>query len=263
MSLRQCVSCSCLSFALCLSSIVPRVSLGQTPPAGAAFVSGQPPDRQPTIPISPELEGDLLAVRGRYLDAIEAYRKAPQDSAVIANKVGVAYHHMFDLSDAKKGYERAIQLNPRYAEAINNLGAVYQAEKNYRQAQRQYRRAIKLSPNSSLFYSNLGTSYFFEGNAKKGAEAYRQAFALDPQIFEHSNASRIEEASSSKDLAAVNYVLAKTYAQAGMKDRALVYLRKALGEGFSDRKKLMNDPELASLRETPEFAALLSSQRMQ
>ena len=55
----------------------------------------------------------------------------------------------------------------------------------------------------------------------------------------------------------VNYELAKTYANAGMNDRALDYLRKALGEGFNDRKKLMNDPELASLRETPEFLQLL------
>jgi len=263
MSLRQCIFGSCFSLALSLSSVVPTAVLGQIQPAAIELTGGQPPDRQPQAPVSPELQGDLLTVRGRYLDAIAAYQKGPQDSAVIANKIGVAYHHMFDLTDAKKNYQRAIQLNPHYAEAINNMGAVYQAEKNYRQAQRLYRKAIKLNPNSSLFYSNLGTSYFFEGNTKKGAEAYRQAFALDPQIFEHSSAARIEEASSSKDLAAVNYVLAKTYAQAGMTDRALIYLRKALGEGFSDRKKLMSDPELASLRETPEFAALLSSQRMQ
>ena len=258
MSLRRCISCSCLSLALYFSSIVPSVFLGQISPAPAEPASGQASDGKAPIQVSPELEGDLLAVRGRYLDAIAVYKKAPQDSAVVVNKIGVAYHHMFDLVDAKKSYERAIQLNPRYAEALNNLGAVYQAEKNYKQAQRLYKRAIKLNPNSPLFYSNLGTSYFFEGNTRKGAAAYRQAFALDPQIFDHTSGSRIEEASSSKDLAAVNYVLAETYAQAGMNDRALTYLRRALAEGFSDRKKLMNDPELASLRETPEFIQLIS-----
>ena len=120
-----------------------------------------------------------------------------------------------------------------------------------------------MNPNSPLFYSNLGTAYFFQGNARKGAEAYRQAFALDPEVFETHNAAKIEESSSSKDLAVVNYCLAKTYAQAGDNERALAYLRKALGEGFNDRKRLMSDREFASVRETPEFLQLLSSERMQ
>jgi len=219
------------------------------------------PSTVPKIQPNPEMQGDLLAVRQHYLDAIAAYKAAPQDSAVIANKIGVAYHHMFDLNDAKLYYERAIKLDPNYAQAVNNLGAIYHAEKNYRQAERYYRRAIKLDPKSPLFYSNLGTAYFFSGNVKKGAEAYSQAFALDPDVFEHTGASKIEELSSTKDLAAVNYELAKTYAKAGLNDRALAYLRKALGEGFNDRKKLMNDPELASLRETPEFLQLLTLRR--
>jgi len=216
------------------------------------------PDPLPRIQVSPEMQGDLLAARQHYLDAIAAYKEAPQDSAVVANKIGVAYHHMFDLNDAKHYYERAIKLDPSYAQAINNLGAIYHAEKNYKKAERLYRKAIKLNPNSPLFYGNLGTAYFFEGNTRKGAEAYSQAFALDQNVFEHTGASKIEELSSSKDLAVVNYELARTYAKAGMNDRALNYLRKALSEGFNDRKKLMNDPELASLRETPEFLQLLA-----
>jgi tetratricopeptide (TPR) repeat protein len=222
----------------------------------------QPDQPLATAPLSAETQGDLLAVRQRYLDAIAAYKNAPQDSAVVVNKIGVAYHHMFDMVDAKKNYELAIKLNPRYAEAINNLGAVYHAEKNYKQAQRLYRRALKLNPNSPLFYSNLGTAYFFQGNTRKGAEAYRQAFALDPNVFERSGGSKIEELSSTKDLAKVNYVLAKTYAQAGMNDRALSYLSKALSQGFNDRRRLMSDPEFASLRETPEFHRMLSTEQV-
>ncbi len=261
MSLRQRIACGCFAIALALPSIVPPVALCQPPiPANLSI---RQPDPQPPSAISPEMQGDLLAARQRYLEAIAAYRRAPQDSAIVVNKIGVAYHHMFDLADAKKCYLRAIQLKPDYSEAINNLGAIYQAEKDYRHAQQLYRKAIKLNPNSPLFYSNLGTAYFFQGNARKGAEAYRQAFALDPEVFETHNAAKIEESSSSKDLAVVNYCLAKTYAQAGDNERALAYLRKALGEGFNDRKRLMSDREFASVRETPEFLQLLSSERMQ
>jgi tetratricopeptide (TPR) repeat protein len=248
----------CCSVVAVLPGLIMPCARCQPAPSATQISEVRQPSTVPQIQPSPELQGDLLAVRQHYLDAITAYKEAPQDSAIVANKIGVAYHHMFDLNDAKIYYERAIKLNPNYAQAINNLGAIYHAEKNYRQAERCYRRAIKLDPKSPLFYSNLGTAYFFQGNTRKGAEAYGQAFALDPDVFEHTGASKIEELSSSKDLAAVNYELAKTYAKAGLNERALAYLRKALGEGFSDRKKLMNDPELASLRETPEFVQLLS-----
>jgi tetratricopeptide (TPR) repeat protein len=251
----------CCSLAVVLSAMFIPVVRGQSAASVIQISELTQPERLPRNQVSPEMQGDLLAARQHYLDAIAAYKEAPQDSAVVVNKIGVAYHHMFDLNDAKVYYERAVKLDPNYAQAVNNLGAIYHAEKNYRQAERYYRRAIKLDPKSPLFYSNLGTAYFFQGNTKKGAEAYRQAFALDPDVFEHAGASKIEEESSSKDLAIVNYELAKTYAMAGLNDRALNYLRKALGEGFNDRKKLMTDPELASLRETPEFLQLLTLRR--
>jgi tetratricopeptide (TPR) repeat protein len=216
---------------------------------------------QTLLSITPELQGDILCARQRYLDAIKAYLQAPQDSAVVANKIGVAYHHMFDMVDARKYYQRAIQLDPKFAEPVNNLGATYHAEKNFKEAERLYRKAIQLQPHSAAFYSNLGTAYFFENNVKKGSEAFQQAFALDPEVFERATASKIEESSSKRDLANVNYTLAKTYARAGRNERALAYLRKAVGEGFSDRKHLMKDPELAAVRETPEFAQLLNIQR--
>lgn len=263
MRLLRRVSVLCCGLALALPSTARPVSVCQTLNAARSSIESDAGRRSENLPSSSEIRGDVFAARQRYLDAIQAYRQAPQDSAVVVNKLGVAYHHMSDIADAKRCYEQAVRLNPRYAEAYNNLGAVYHAEKNYKQAQRYYRKAIKLDPRAPLFYSNLGTAYFFQGKPKKGADAYRQAFALDPEVFERANGAKIEEGSSTKDLAAVNYVLAKTYAQAGRNDRALAYLRKAIGEGFNDRKKLMNDRELASLRETPEFLRLLSIERMQ
>jgi tetratricopeptide (TPR) repeat protein len=250
----------CLFIVLALPTPFPQVAVSQTLPVDLPAIA-HPYTPQILVPVSPEIQGDLLCARQRYLDAIKAYLQAPQDSAVIANKIGVAYHHMFDIVDARKYYQRAIKLDPKFAEPVNNLGAIYHAEKDYKQAEHLYRKAIKLQPHSAPFYSNLGTAYFFERNVKKGTEAFRQAFAIDPEVFERTSTSRIEETSTSKDLANVNYSLAKTYAQAGMNERALAYLRKAVGEGFSDRKKMMTDPELAAVRETPEFAQLLNIQR--
>jgi hypothetical protein len=62
-------------------------------------------------------------------------------------------------------------------------------------------------------------------------------------------------------MATLNYLLAKTYAQAGRKTEALLYLRKALDEGFADRRKILEEKEFAGLRDTPEFQQMISEKR--
>ena len=52
--------------------------------------------------------------------------------------------------------------------------------------------------------------------------------------------------------------LLQLYESAGTKDRALLYIRKALEEGFTERKKMMEDPEFVSLRKLPEFQELMA-----
>jgi hypothetical protein len=61
-----------------------------------------------------------------------------------------------------------------------------------------------------------------------------------------------------EDRAKFHYLMAAGYAKKGMADRALLYIRKALEEGFKDRKKLAADPAFATLKELPEFKQLLA-----
>lgn len=209
--------------------------------------------------MSPEQQGDLLMIHHQYLEAIDAYRKAPRDSAVVWNKLGIAYHHMFALDQARADYVRALSLNPRYGEALNNLAAVYYAEKDYKRAEKTYRRAIKLLPTSAVAYNNLGTAYFADNKFKQGTDAYRTAFAIDPLVFNGDPLQTISETSSTEERARVDYCLAELYARAGMKDQAIEYLRKALDAGFNDSKRLMQDQEFASIRQSAEFEQLVAS----
>ena len=49
-------------------------------------------------------------------------------------------------------------------------------------------------------------------------------------------------------------------AKAGQIDRALQYIRKALEEGFTERKKIMDEPAFVALHEMPEFKELVASE---
>jgi|SRR5579863_1255471 len=250
---------SSLSLVLCLSSGLSA----QNPVLDASKFPGpeDSPVRPAAPPLTPERRGDILMARKMFREAADTYKQGPLDSAVIQNKIGIAYHQMIEIDIAKKYYEHSIKLDPKYPEAINNLGTIYYSQKRYGRATTFYRRALKLSPNSASIYSNLGTAFFARKNFKAAVEAYQKAFALDPEVFEHhSTWGVLLQERTVEERAKFHYYLARIYAKAGMNDRALQYIRKALEEGFAERKKLMSDPEFVSLRELPEFQQLIAAE---
>jgi tetratricopeptide (TPR) repeat protein len=207
------------------------------------------------------MRGDIYMARKMYREAIEMYRQMPEDSALSWNKIGIAYHQMLEMPAAKRHYEQAIKLNRNYSEAVNNLGTIYYAQKKYRKAVGLYKRALKINPQSASVLSNLGTAYFAQKKYDLAFKTYQEALAIDPEVFEHRGAAGvILQERSVEERAKFHFYLAKTYAQAGQHERALLYLRKALEEGFRDREKLKADPEFAKMQEIPEFQELLAYQ---
>lgn len=220
-----------------------------------------------TLPLSPETLGDLMMIRQQYLAAINDYQRAlfgraPKDAAVVWNKLGIAYQHMYALNMARLQYEKAIALKPRYANAINNLGTIYYGERSYGKAEKCYRKAIHLKPKVAAFYSNLGTAYFAAGKYKQGIRAYRKAFALDPDVFLADQLNSVSELGPSGDEVALNYALARLYAGAHMFQAALHCLRVAYMDGFTDNDKLMHDAAFAALRATPQFRLFMTEERI-
>ena len=66
-----------------------------------------------------------MMAHGSYAAAIRAYQHATLTSPVVWNKIGIAYHHLFAFDEARKAYQTALIIDPRYADALNNLAAIY------------------------------------------------------------------------------------------------------------------------------------------
>jgi tetratricopeptide (TPR) repeat protein len=209
-----------------------------------------------------EARGDILMARKMYREAIEVFQSDSHKSAVVENKIGIAYHQLQQLDQARKSYERALKLKPDYAEAVNNLGTIYYAKKSYRRAVSQYLKALRLNPNNAAsIYSNLGTAYFARKKYEEATMAYSKAMSLDPDVFERrSSYGTLLEDRNVEERAKFHYYLAKMYAKAGRNELALQNLRKALEEGFKERKKINEDPEFDAMRSTPEFQELLTAE---
>jgi tetratricopeptide (TPR) repeat protein len=121
---------------------------------------------------------------------------------------------------------------------------------------------LKHTSESAVIYCNLGTAYFAEARYKKGIKAYRKAFSIDQQVFAPNQNAMVEAASSREQRIEMNYFVAATYARVGQQEQALNSLRKAMDEGFKDRKRLNEDKDFATLRTTPEFQHLLDQENL-
>ncbi len=212
---------------------------------------------EPTV-VTPELRADMMVVHGQYADAIEAYRKIRPQNAEIYNKIGIAYQRMARDEEAIENYGQATKLDHKFAAPYNNLGTVYFHENENKKAQQLYKKSIKLDAETAPFWSNLGAVYMAERKYSDGAEAYEKAFLLDPDIFQEIALNGIQQNESPQELAKLYLTFAEIYAHAGMKVQAIVYLRKAIDEGFHDRQQLQQDQQLATLHGNPEFEALLT-----
>jgi tetratricopeptide (TPR) repeat protein len=255
------VHASAACTALITTSILLCAQAAPTkPPAGAPPVKSS---AIPEPPPTPEALGDSLMTHRRYQAAIEAYKQAPQGSASVWNKMGIAYQMMGNLPEASHCYQESLKIEPKNVNVLNNLGTIYDSQKNYKAAVKMYHKALKIEPKSALILKNLGTVLLAQHKYEKGWEVYKQALAVDPQIFDRSQGPKVENPATVQQRGAMNYYMAKGCVRAGQNDRAIEYLRMALNEGFTSAKKLAADNEFATLRGIPAFEQLIAEQKAQ
>ena len=229
-----------------------------------------PPPMRSAEPPSPtssseELErrGDELRAQKAYLDALDYYAAAQTKSpknAQIWNKRGITELLIQHYKQSKKDFERATHYDHQLADAYNNLGVISYLQRKYAAAVKEYEKAIKIRPDSASFYSNLGAAYFSEKEFEKATLAYSQAVRMDPGVFENASHTGVAaQMSSPEDRAHFQYVLAKLFAKQGDSDRSLLYLKRAMEEGYKGIDDVYKDPEFEQLRSDARFTQLMAS----
>jgi tetratricopeptide (TPR) repeat protein len=232
----------------------------------APGVAQVPSPQDPVVVVRPELTdeqmGDLYMVRKQYREAAGLFKKLSDEdprNPVYLNKLGIALHQQAALGLALKYYERAVKVDPRYADAENNVGTIWYQRKKYEKAVKAYQKAIAIRSDMPVLYSNLGYAYFGDKKYEEAIFAFRRALTLDPQLFEHngSRSGSILQDRSVDDRGRFDYLLAKSYAEAGDVDRCIHYLRKAKDEGYKNLADIKKDPAFGAALKDPAVQELL------
>jgi tetratricopeptide (TPR) repeat protein len=204
--------------------------------------------------------GDIYMARKMYRDAIETYMQAPP-SAQMLNKIGIAYHQLAELNTAGKYYQRAIKADPKFVDAVNNLGTIYYSKKSYRRAIGEFRQALRVNPDAASTWANLANAYFERKQYELSSEALQKALEIDPAVLDkRGSVGSLVQDRNVADRAKYHYYLAKSLAKKGHNADALLYIRKALEEGFKERQKFQEEPEFAGLRDDPEFKQIMATE---
>lgn len=96
--------------------------------------------------------GTLLAEAKRHADAsdllMQSTRFWPQ-SAKAYNNLGEVYRRMKEMKKAEQAYQKALEINPKYADAHYNIGTFYDSIlRNPQKAVFHYRKYLELKPAS-------------------------------------------------------------------------------------------------------------------
>src|SRR5437588_5620527 len=128
-------------------------------------------------------EGNQLYNHAHYQEALQAYERAIQLDPGFAEAHDARGDALFCLNrsqEALAAYERAIQLDARYAHAYEGKGSLLYDLKHYHEALEAYEQAIHLDPTSASAYNGKGDALYYLKRYLEALLAYERAIQLDP-----------------------------------------------------------------------------------
>ncbi len=133
--------------------------------------------------ISYNNRGIAYSEKGEHDLAIKDFDKAIElnpDYAEAYNNRGNVYDEKGDFEKAVADFNMAINTKSDYAEAYINRGVAYGKNYMFDEAVKNLNTAIKINQYHAGAYFNLGNVYLLNGKFKKSIENYNMSLSIDP-----------------------------------------------------------------------------------
>ena len=191
---------------------------------------------------------------------IKAGREGKKTLAVAYTNRANSYRKAGQLGLASADYDKAIALNPKFAEAFAGRGALHNMTGNYASAIADLGKAISLSPKVSTTYNNRGLAFTARGEPGPAMKDFDKAISLNPKFSEaYANRGAAHARNGDYDPAIADLDKAINLNPdflAAYGDRGLAYLKKGdYDRAIADLVKTINlDPRLPVPRNNLGFA---------
>ena len=131
--------------------------------------------------------GDALFRLERYEEALQSVAQAAslQPELPMAGSL----HRLMGRAALELGrpeagdhFERAVQLDPQDAEALDHLAMLRFGQQRYEAALGRYRSLLEINPDNAQTHSNLGATLYYLGRAEEALRSFEHALSLDPAL---------------------------------------------------------------------------------
>jgi serine/threonine-protein kinase len=226
--------------------------------------------------------GSSLTERGHNMEALEKLRQATivaPNSETAWDLFGYACHYSGLVDQAERAYRRSVELDPTTARIywMHARMLLYQGHAD--QAEQEVRRALEANPNQFKLMGYLGEFLYYQGKNDEADVMFTRALELgknsgDPALIglaaffyaSRGQRERIDarffryqpETVFDGDWA---YWTAGTYALLGEREKALIWLRRAVKIGNHNYPWFQRDKNFNSLRGDPEYQRIMEEVR--
>jgi adenylate cyclase len=193
--------------------------------------------------------------------------------------MGLSYFIWGKLDEAAASGRKAIELDPDNFIAYWTLGRINFTTGNFEEALHLFQKAIDIKPGFYAAHLDVKQAYDGLGRAAEAKAATEKALEIMPNyLLQNPDDARakmlyavtlaevgrkeeaIAEGAAALELAPGDSLMlyngACLYAQLGEKQKAIATLRDAIDAGVTNFQWMMNDPDLYSLHDDPEFLEL-------
>ncbi len=225
--------------------------------------------------------GNLLASLGRADEAIAHYRQALASDPGLAethNNLGILIAARVGPEAAIAHYQAALAIRPDLAETHGNLGNALLKLKRPDEAIAQFRKALAISPDLAQAYNGLGNALQVLGRLDEAREAFATAVKLaprngslflplahakrfapdDPHLAAMETLAREGDKLSADDRIALEFALAKAFADLAQPERSFRHLR----EGNARERARIAYDETATLARLDRIRATFTPELM-
>jgi len=223
--------------------------------------------------------GVALVQMGKIKKAIPLFIKALEikpNYAEAQNNLGVAYKKQGRMTEAVSRFQAALRIDPDYVDAKNNLEKVLTIQRETDAVRETLETSLKQHPKDPVLHFKLGSLYRQRQQWDRAINHYQAALSIRPEFVPALNGLATVYAikgdydtalSLFQEITAVSpndvdacYKIAAIYARKRQTDTAIGWLKKAVGAGFNDWRRLETDQNMEHIRNSPYVHSLIKNQ---
>lgn len=130
--------------------------------------------------------------RRKYPEVLRRLLVVNPEDHIAHNRLGIEYFEERAFLKALEHYERALEIEPGYAPALNNLAGIHFVNQEYVKARDVCLQIVRIQPEKTVAWVNLGKAHYMLNDRDQAFAAWGKALEVEPSNEEAKRYLKLE-----------------------------------------------------------------------